>query len=131
MTSIFPETIFSIRQASAQFFELLMVAGREEEEFGVLELKSESQATRKMYGLDNAVTREFGTQCLIGRRLAEAGVRFIELSHGDWDHHANIYGKDGNFDQVSPIWEVNGSSHIHFVRLIWRSHIWYACIETY
>jgi hypothetical protein len=36
-----------------------------------------------MYGLDDAVTREFGTQCLISRRLAEAGVRFIELSHGD------------------------------------------------
>src|SRR5262245_12118942 len=56
----------------------------------VLDLQAESQATRKMYGLDQAETKEFGTQCLLARRLAEAGVRFIELGHGDWDHHNGL-----------------------------------------
>jgi len=57
---------------------------------GVLDLKGESEATRKMYGLDKQVTKDFGTQCLIARRLAEKGVRFIEISNGGWDHHNNL-----------------------------------------
>ncbi|MBL8229979.1 MAG: DUF1501 domain-containing protein [Bryobacterales bacterium] len=57
---------------------------------GVLNLKGETDATRKMYGLDTPATRDFGTQCLLARRLAEAGVRFIEISHGNWDHHNNL-----------------------------------------
>jgi hypothetical protein len=57
---------------------------------GILDIKSESETMRKMYGLDQAATRDFGTQCLLARRLAEAGVRFIELSHGNWDHHNNL-----------------------------------------
>ena len=57
---------------------------------GVFALKGESDATRKAYGLDNNATREFGTQCLLARRLAEAGVRFIEVSNGGWDHHNNL-----------------------------------------
>jgi Protein of unknown function (DUF1501) len=54
---------------------------------GVLDIEGESESTRKRYGLDSPVTRGFGTQCLLARRLAEAGVRFIELAHGSWDHH--------------------------------------------
>lgn len=57
---------------------------------GVLDLKGESEATRKLYGVDDRETRAFGTQCLLARRLAEAGVRFIEISHGNWDHHNNL-----------------------------------------
>ena len=57
---------------------------------GVLDLKGESEATRKMYGLDKQPTRDFGTQCLIARRLAEKGVRFIEISNPGWDHHNNL-----------------------------------------
>ena len=57
---------------------------------GILDLKGESEATKKLYGLDKPFTRDFGTQCLLARRLAEAGVRFIEVSHGNWDHHANL-----------------------------------------
>ncbi|MCS7023341.1 MAG: DUF1501 domain-containing protein [Bryobacteraceae bacterium] len=56
----------------------------------VLSLKGESDAIRKLYGLDDPQTRDFGTQCLLARRLAEAGVRFIEISHGNWDHHSNL-----------------------------------------
>ncbi len=57
---------------------------------GVIDVKGESAATKAMYGLDNAATRGFGTQCLLARRMAEAGVRFIEISHGNWDHHNNL-----------------------------------------
>ena len=57
---------------------------------GVLDLTGESEATRKMYGLDNNATRDFGTQCLIARRMAEKGVRFIEISNSNWDHHNNL-----------------------------------------
>ena len=57
---------------------------------GVLTLNGETEATRQAYGLDNAVTRDFGTQCLMARRLAEKGVRFIELSKPGWDQHSNL-----------------------------------------
>jgi len=51
---------------------------------GVLDIKSESDAVKQAYGLDNNATRDFGTQCLLARRLSEAGVRFIEISNGGW-----------------------------------------------
>jgi hypothetical protein len=57
---------------------------------GVLDIRSESEAVRKAYGLDDNVTRDFGTQCLLARRLSEAGVRFIEISNNGWDHHNNL-----------------------------------------
>lgn len=44
---------------------------------GVLDTKGESEATRKAYGLDNNATRDFGTQCLLARRLSEAELRLI------------------------------------------------------
>ncbi|HEY3840596.1 MAG TPA: DUF1501 domain-containing protein [Bryobacteraceae bacterium] len=57
---------------------------------GVFDIQSEPAATKQAYGLDNNATRDFGTQCLLARRLAEAGVRFIEVSNGGWDHHNNL-----------------------------------------
>lgn len=56
----------------------------------ILDLKGESEATKKMYGLNENTTRGFGLQCLLARRLAESGVRFIEISQGNWDHHNNL-----------------------------------------
>jgi hypothetical protein len=47
---------------------------------GVLELGNEPAAIRELYGLDNSATERFGTQCLMARRLAEKGVRFIQLT---------------------------------------------------
>jgi hypothetical protein len=63
-----------------------------------VDLESETPATKKLYGLDNPVTARFGRQCLIARRLAERGVRFIQLYHGGlgnqntdtWDAHGNV-----------------------------------------
>jgi hypothetical protein len=63
----------------------------------LMDIKGESTATKKMYGLDAAYppTRIFGTECLIARRLIERGARFIELTcpqvGGDrWDQHSNL-----------------------------------------
>jgi hypothetical protein len=58
------------------------------------ELSSESAATRQLYGLDDPVTANFGRQCLLARRFAEHGVRFIQVTHSDsnvqWDQHGNL-----------------------------------------
>jgi len=56
----------------------------------LLDISSESQATKKLYGIDNQATAKFGRQCLLARRFAEAGVRFIEITHGSWDQHRNL-----------------------------------------
>ena len=61
----------------------------------VVDISSESEATRKLYGLDRSVTAEFGTRCLLARRLVEAGVRFVQLYCGDtngWDGHSDMEG---------------------------------------
>lgn len=55
-----------------------------------LDLSSETIATRRLYGLDDQRTSRFGTQCLMARRLAEKGVRFIQLTSSGWDHHTNM-----------------------------------------
>jgi hypothetical protein len=57
-----------------------------------LDLSGESDATRKMYGLDDPATAEYGTRCLLARRLVERGVRFVQIFTGNqtWDHHSAI-----------------------------------------
>ena len=57
---------------------------------GVMELASEPAATKRLYGLDDPATADFGSQCLLARRFVEAGVRFVELTHGDWDQHRGL-----------------------------------------
>ncbi|HUA57944.1 MAG TPA: DUF1501 domain-containing protein [Verrucomicrobiae bacterium] len=57
---------------------------------GILEIKGESDATLAAYGVNDPATRDFGTQCLLARRMAESGVRFIEISNNGWDHHTNL-----------------------------------------
>ncbi len=55
------------------------------------DLSKESEATQKMYGLDNPVTEDFGRQCLMARRFSEKGVRFVQVSHTyKWDQHENL-----------------------------------------
>ncbi len=60
----------------------------------VFDLSKESDATLDLYGLKRGSTEGFGWQCLVGRRMAERGVRFIELIDGgstnNWDSHANM-----------------------------------------
>jgi len=56
----------------------------------VMDLEKESAAIKKLYGIGEDTTDAFGKQCLMARRFAEAGVRFIEVSVGNWDHHRNL-----------------------------------------
>ncbi len=64
----------------------------------VLDLAGESDATKKLYGLNEKVTEDFGRNCLIARRLLERGVRFVQVWSGadngfprrNWDSHEDI-----------------------------------------
>lgn len=56
----------------------------------VLNLQSESDATQRLYGIGERTTDDFGRKCLMARRLVEAGVRFVEVTHGNWDQHFNL-----------------------------------------
>jgi len=57
-------------------------------------LASESPETRKLYGLDDPVTTNFGRQCLMARRFIERGVRFVQVTHSNaevqWDQHGDL-----------------------------------------
>ncbi len=61
-------------------------------------LADESPSTLRAYGLDDPVTANFGRQCLLARRFAERGVRFIQVTHSDsyvqWDQHSKL--KEGH-----------------------------------
>jgi len=58
----------------------------------VLDLTGESAATKRLYGLDDPITAEYGTRCLIARRLVERGVRFVQVltANQNWDNHQSI-----------------------------------------
>jgi uncharacterized protein (DUF1501 family) len=58
----------------------------------LIDIANESAATKALYGIDEKETDNFGRQCLLARRFAEAGVRFIQLTDNGWDHHAGIRG---------------------------------------
>ncbi|QOV90703.1 DUF1501 domain-containing protein [Humisphaera borealis] len=65
---------------------------------GVVDISTETNATRRMYGLDNQATAEFGLRCLFARRMVERGVRFVQLYCGDtngWDAHNKIEANHG------------------------------------
>ena len=63
-----------------------------------VDLSKESESTRRMYGIDQKRTNEFGTRCLLARRLVERGVRFVQLYSGggpvsiQWDAHKDLVG---------------------------------------
>jgi hypothetical protein len=69
------------------------------------DVSTESEATKKLYGMDNPVTANFGRQCLMARRFLERGVRFVQVTHSDsevqWDQHSNLYkGHSKNASEV-------------------------------
>jgi hypothetical protein len=67
----------------------------------VMDLSGESQETLQLYGADKSPTETFGRQCLLARRFAEAGVRFIEISHLEWDLHGSLFsGMTRNCSQI-------------------------------
>lgn len=73
----------------------------------VLDISGESEATRRLYGLDQKATAEYGKRCLLARRLVERGVRFVQLflATQPWDTHAknaeNVKQLSARIDQPS------------------------------
>ncbi|MFN7586984.1 MAG: DUF1501 domain-containing protein [Planctomycetota bacterium] len=76
-------------QARVQSFELafrMQMAAPD-----VLDVDRENESTKRLYGLGDARTENFGRQCLMARRLLEAGVRFVQCTHSyKWDQHSNL-----------------------------------------
>src|SRR5262245_1312856 len=56
----------------------------------LMDISSESKETQALYGVGEQNTERFGRQCLLARRLVEAGVRFVEITSNGWDHHRNL-----------------------------------------
>jgi hypothetical protein len=81
------EADLEARIASYELAAAMQTAARD-----ALDISQETQATQSLYGLDQSETREYGTRCLIARRLVERGVRFVQLFHGGqpWDTHTDI-----------------------------------------
>ena len=73
----------------------------------LLDLSQETEATRRMYGLDNPATAEYASRCIVARRLIERGVRFVQLflSGQPWDTHSKnesiLRSNCGRIDQPS------------------------------
>jgi len=59
---------------------------------GIVDISKESEATRQLYGVDGKDTDKNGRACLLARKLSEAGVRFVQVTMGGWDHHGDIRG---------------------------------------
>ncbi len=59
---------------------------------GIVDLSNETKATLDLYGVDGKDTNSFARACLLARKFSEAGVRFVQVSVGGWDHHGNIRG---------------------------------------
>ena len=85
-----------VMEARIQSFELafrMQTAAPE-----AIDISNESKSTRELYGLDRQETANFGQQCLLARRFAERGVRFIQVSHAhslpfnneQWDQHSHL-----------------------------------------
>jgi hypothetical protein len=62
----------------------------------LMDIANEPAATKALYGIGAQPTDNFGHQCLLARRLVEAGVRFVELTSGQWDHHRDLRNLLGN-----------------------------------
>jgi len=56
----------------------------------LMDISAETKATQESYGIAETGTDQFGRQCLLARRFVEAGVRFVELGHGNWDQHTDL-----------------------------------------
>jgi hypothetical protein len=66
----------------------------------LVDLAGETESTLSLYGIDEPATREFGTRCLLARRMIERGVRFVQLYSGDtngWDAHSDVLQNHGEY----------------------------------
>ncbi|MCA9214859.1 MAG: DUF1501 domain-containing protein [Planctomycetales bacterium] len=81
------ETDLEARIASYDLAARMQLAAKE-----AFDISKETAATHKLYGIDQKQTQDYGTRCLIARRLVERGVRFVQIfCNGQvWDHHGSI-----------------------------------------
>lgn len=81
------ESELEARIASYELAARMQTAARE-----ALDISQETKATHELYGLNDEATREYGTRCLIARRLVERGVRFVQLflAGQPWDNHSHL-----------------------------------------
>ena len=100
----------------------------------VVDIESESEATRKLYGIDDPVTEPFGRQCLMARRLVERGVRFVQLYHGGmgvqnidtWDAHENVqdnhsrHGKEADLPISGLLTDLKARGLLDSTLVIWQ-----------
>ena len=79
-------------EARIETFELAYRMQAEAPE--AFEVEKETEETKKLYGLDDPLTADFGWQCLLARRLAERDVRYVQCTHSyKWDQHSDIVAK--------------------------------------
>ena len=73
------------RIASYELAFRMQTAGPE-----LMDFSKESASTLEMYGVNKEATKQFGTNCLLARRMVERGVRYVMLMHASWDQHTNL-----------------------------------------
>ena len=86
LASTGPDNVMESRLESFELAFRMQTAAPQLQEIG-----DETEATQKLYGLDQPATRNFGRQCLMARRFIERGVRFVQCTHSyKWDQHGNL-----------------------------------------
>jgi len=82
------ENDLAARVASYELAARMQLAARE-----AFDISKETKETIALYGIDQEATKDYGTRCLIARRLVERGVRFVQIfaAGQTWDHHEGIY----------------------------------------
>ncbi len=78
----------NVLNARIQAFETAFRMQAEASE--TFDLNRESAATKRLYGVDNRETSDYGQKCLLARRLVERGVRFVVVNHTNWDQHSGL-----------------------------------------
>ena len=67
----------------------------------LMDVEREPQHIQKLYGVNEESTDNIGRACLMARRFVEAGVRFVQINHGFWDHHVDIFKGHPNMAKAS------------------------------
>jgi uncharacterized protein DUF1501 len=93
LNAMYQETHPGESELEARILNYELAARMQVAAMEVLDLAKESEATKKLYGLDNPLTAGYGTRLLMARRLVESGVRFVQVFPGPgqpWDQHSQI-----------------------------------------
>lgn len=73
----------------------------------LLDISKEPEKVKEAYGVRDGAAGSFARQCLMARRLSEAGVRFVEICHPGWDHHNNLH--QGLIDRSAAVDQATGA----------------------